>query len=282
MEVTTIAEQLFFTTVRIDTFTARDGLGAGTGFFLSHKINEVEYLFVVTNKHVVIGVEEGKFSFLKQKEGLPALGDGFTLNVGSKEWSKMWFGHPDPTIDIAICPLVPLLQFVKQQHGTDLFFRSVSTEMIPAEVQLAELDALESVTFVGYPNGVWDSKNLLPVVRQGTTASPIAVDFEGTPRFIIDASVFGGSSGSPVFILNQGSWATKQGGLVAGSRVLFIGVIAAVFFRTQMNQIIPVPIPTQIQPMAKQQEMIDLGIVFKAHTVVETVEAFLKANNLGS
>jgi hypothetical protein len=282
MEVTTIAEQLFFTTVRIDTFTADDGLGAGTGFFLSHKINEVEYLFVVTNKHVVMGVEEGKFSFLKQKERLPALGDGFTLNVASKEWSQMWFGHPDPTIDIAICPLGPLLQFVKQQHGTDLFFRSVSTEMIPTKVQLAELDALESVTFVGYPNGVWDSKNLLPVVRQGTTASPIAVDFEGTPRFIIDASVFGGSSGSPVFILNQGSWATKQGGLVAGSRVLFVGVIAAVFFRTQMNQIIPVPIPTQIQPMAKQQEMIDLGIVFKAHTVVETVEEFLKANNLGS
>jgi hypothetical protein len=280
MEVTTIAEQLFFTTVRIDTDTAHYGLGSGTGFFLSHKINEVEYLFVVTNKHVVMGVEEGKFSFLKQKEGMPALGDGFTLKIASNEWSKMWFGHPDTSIDIAICPLGPLLQFVKQQHGTDLFFRSVSTEIIPTKVQLAELDALESVTFVGYPNGVWDRKNLLPVVRQGTTASPIAVDFEGTPRFIIDASVFGGSSGSPVFILNQGSWATKQGGLVAGSRILFVGVIAAVFFRTQMNQIIPEPIPTQIQPMVKQQEMIDLGIVCKAHTVVETVEAFLNANSL--
>ncbi len=32
--------------------------------------------------------------------------------------------------------------------------------------------------------------------------------------------------------------------------------------------------------MAQQQEMIDLGIVFKARTVVETIEAFLKAHNV--
>jgi hypothetical protein len=67
--------------------------------------------------------------------------------------------------------------------------------------------------------------------------------------------------------------------MAIGSRFYFIGVIAAVFFRTHLNQIIPVPIPTQLQPMAKQQEMIDLGIVFKAHTVVETIEAFLNARN---
>jgi hypothetical protein len=62
-----------------------------------------------------------------------------------------------------------------------------------------------------------------------------------------------------------------------GSRCLFLGVIAAVFFRTKLNKIVSVPIPTQTQPMAEQQEMIDLGIVFKARTVVETVEAFLEA-----
>lgn len=280
MQVKTIAEQLFFTTVRIDTLSADGNQGSGTGFFFSHKLGDNQYLFVVTNKHVVVGMREGRFSFVKQKDGLPALGDGFNLHIGPDTWPTMWFGHPDPNIDIALCPLVPLIDFAKNHHGVDLFFRSVDSTLIPNEQQIAELDAVEPVTFVGYPNGVWDSKNLLPVVRRGTTASPIEVDFEGTPRFIVDASVFGGSSGSPVFILNQGSWATKDGGLVAGSRFMFVGVIAAVFFRTQLNQIIPVPIPTQVRPMAQQQEMIDLGIVFKAHTVVETIEAFLKAYNI--
>lgn len=280
MKIKTIAEQLFFTTVRIDTIAANGGKGAGTGFFCSHKVAGVDYLFIVTNKHVVMGMHEGCFSFLKQADGLPSLGDGFTLNIGPQDWPNMWFGHPDQNVDIAICPLVPLLNFVKQQHGTDLFFRTVDTSMIPTSKQVAELDAVESVTFIGYPNGVWDSKNLLPVARRGTTASPIEVDFEGTPRFLIDASVFGGSSGSPVFILNHGSWATKDGGLVVGSRFHFVGVIAAVFFRTHLNQIVPVPIPTQVQPMAQQQEMIDLGIVFKARTVVETIDAILKAHNV--
>lgn len=281
MQVKTIAEQLFFTTVRIDTIATNGGQGSGTGFFLGHKIEgDKQALFVVTNKHVINGMQEGRFSFLKQKDGLPSLGDGFTLNIGPQDWPNMWFGHPDPAIDIAICPLLPLVEFVKQQHGTDLFFRVVESSMIPTPQQVAELDAVESVTFVGYPNGVWDSKNLLPVARRGTTASPIEVDFEGTPRFLIDASVFGGSSGSPVFILNHGSWATKDGGLVVGSRFHFVGVIAAVFFRTHLNQIISVPIPTQVQPMAQQQEMIDLGIVFKARTIVETIEEFLKARNV--
>lgn len=281
MQVKTIAEQLFFTTVRIDTIATNSGQGSGTGFFFGHKIGEDKQIFfVVTNKHVINGMQGGRFSFLKQKDGLPTLGDGFTLNVGPQDWPNMWFGHPDPAIDIAICLLSPLIEFVKQQHGTDIFFRVVESSMIPTLQQLAELDAVESVTFVGYPNGVWDRKNLLPVARRGTTASPLEVDFEGTPSFLIDASVFGGSSGSPVFILNQGSWATRDGGLVAGSRFHFVGVIAAVFFRTHLNQIIPVPIPTQVQPMAQQQEMIDLGIVFKARTVVETIEAYLRARNV--
>jgi hypothetical protein len=280
VQVKTIAEQLFFTTVRIDTVAPNRAQGSGTGFFFGHKIGEIQYLFVVTNKHVVKGMSEGQFSFLKQKDGLPTLGDGFSLHIGAQDWPNMWFGHPDQDIDIAICPLVPLLEFVKMQHGTDLFLRAVDTSMIPTPQQTAELDAVETVTFIGYPNGIWDSKNLLPVARRGTTASPIEVDFEGTPRFLIDASVFGGSSGSPVFILNQGTYAMKDGGIALGSRFHFVGVIAAVFFRTQLNQIISVPIPTHAQPMAQQQEMIDLGIVFKARTVVETIDAFLKTHKV--
>jgi hypothetical protein len=278
MQVKTIAEQLFFTTVRIDTINANGGQGSGTGFFFSHTIGNQNYPFIVTNKHVVMGMREGALSFLQRRDSLPTLGNGFRLRVD--EWAKAWFGHPSPDIDIAVCPFAPIEAQLKQNHNIDLFYRYVSSATIPTPQQVAELDAVEMVTFVGYPNGIWDSKNMLPVARRGTTASPIEVDFEGTPRFLVDASVFGGSSGSPVFILNQGTYAMKDGSIAIGSRFYFVGVIAAVFFRTQLNQIIAVPIPTQVQPMAQEQEMIDLGIVFKARTVVETVEAFLKAQNV--
>lgn len=280
MQPKTLAEQLFFTTVRIDTVAANGSDGSGTGFFFSHRIGDSFYPFVVTNKHVVRGMREGALSFLQRTGELPTLGNGYRLRID--DWDQAWFGHPDPNVDIAICPFAPIEAHIKQHANLDLFYRFVSNDMIPNPQQTAELDAVELVTFVGYPNGVWDSKNLLPVARRGTTASPIEIDFEKTPRFLIDASVFGGSSGSPVFILNQGSWSNKDGGVSIGSRFYFVGVIAAVFFRTQMNQIVAVPIPTQMQPMAKQQEMIDLGIVFKARTVVETIEEFLKSRSAGS
>lgn len=116
------------------------------------------------------------------------------------------------------------LRFYKKQHGVDLFIRCVETSMIPNEEQIKQMDAIEPITFIGYPNGIWDSTNLLPVARRGTTASPIEVDFEGSPRFLIDASVFGGSSGSPVFILNQGSFATRMVALPLAHVSILLGL----------------------------------------------------------
>ncbi len=275
MQVESIAEQLFFTTVRIDTVSANGAAGSGTGFFFSYKREDINYPFVVSNKHVVMGMKEVSLTFHQRKDNKPLLGHGFRLNI--EDWKDIWFGHPNPDIDIAICPFAPIEAHIKHQNKIDLFYRHIGPEIIPNDEQLAKLDAIETITFIGYPNGIWDKSNLLPVARRGTTASPLSVDFENTPRFLIDASVFGGSSGSPVFILNQGMVTDKSGNTAIASRLLFIGVIAAVFYRTQLNQIIVVPIPTQVQPMAQQQEMIDIGIVFKAQTVVETVEAFLSA-----
>lgn len=274
MQVDSLAENLFFTTVRIDTTTTDGRAGSGTGFLYAHKISDSQHaIFVVTNKHVVAGMRGGALTFLKKKDEKPDLGHGFRLQLN--DWTQAWFGHPSAEIDIAVIPFIPLEAHIKSQAGIELFYRCVDSSMLPNAGQVAQLDAIESVTFIGYPNGIWDSANLIPVARRGTTATPIAVDFEGSPRFIIDASVFGGSSGSPVFILNNGMYTDKRGGTIIGSRIFFVGVVAAVFFRTELNQIVAVPIPTQTQPMAQQHEMIDLGIVFKAKTVVETIEAFL-------
>jgi hypothetical protein len=277
MNVTSLAEQLFFTTVRLDTVTDTGAQGCGTGFLYAQKHGDQTFPFVVTNKHVVRGMKAGWLNFLQRDGDKPKLGSAFRLEI--QGWPDAWFDHPSPDVDIAICPFVPLESHIKQQSNVDLFYRFVGSETIPSQAELDNIDALESVTFIGYPNGIWDRSNFLPVARRGMTAMPLIVDFENTPRFLIDASVFGGSSGSPVFLLNQGAYSGKSG-MTIGSRCFFVGVIASVFFRRQFNQIVAVPIPTHAQPMVEQQEMIDLGIVFKARTVVETVEAYLKAKNI--
>lgn len=273
MRVETAAEQLFFVTARIDTEDHAGRPGSGTAFLFDFAHGEMHYPFVVTNKHVVSGMASGSITFLKAEKGEVKLGDAQRLAIN--DWDQAWFGHPSPEIDIAICPFAPIQQHFEAQ-GWEPFFRSIPSAVVPTTEQLNDLDAIETVTFVGYPNGIWDKSNLLPVARRGTTATPPAIDFEGRPEFIIDASVFGGSSGSPVFLFNQGTFASRDGAVNIGTRFLFLGVVSAVFFRTALSEIIAVPIPTATIPMAQNQEMLDLGIVLKSSTVIQTVEAFLR------
>lgn len=59
---------------------------------------------------------------------------------------------------------------------------------------------MESVEFIGYPEGLYDSVNCLPIARRGMMATLGYIDYEGKPEFLIDATVLTGSSGSPVFM----------------------------------------------------------------------------------
>ena len=112
-----------------------------------------------------------------------------------------------------------------KQEGKDIFFISIPKSLFPTQEQLKEISAIEDIVFVGYPNAIRDEVNLSPIIRRGITATPVDRDYENKPIFLIDASVFGGSSGSPVFIFNQGSYAHK-GGLTMGTRVMFLGIVA--------------------------------------------------------
>ncbi|EPM0508433.1 trypsin-like serine peptidase [Pseudomonas putida] len=274
MEVISNSEKLFFNTIKITTVDTLGQAGTGTGFLFQFTRNGGDLPLIVTNKHVIENTVSAQLTVHRGADGIAQLGQASTIEVPPNIWSKMWIGHPDPDVDIAVAAFGPIYNML-QENGLSPFVCMILEEELPTEEQLKELDALEEVVFVGYPNGVWDRVNALPVLRRGTTATPLQVDFENSPRFIIDASVFGGSSGSPVFISNSGGFATKDGGYAIGTRFYFIGVIAAVFYRTQLNEIVTRAIPTAVTPVAVQQEMIDLGIVFKARTVVETANHWL-------
>lgn len=274
MEVTSIAEKLLFVTVRIDTVNKKGENGSGTGFIFLHKYKDVQALSIVTNKHVVKDAVQGGITFIKKKDDKPTLGDSFRLQFN--DFEKLWKGNDDPYIDVTVTPLIPLLEQLKNKFNVDVYYHHLSSENIPNEEQVKQIDAIENITFIGYPNGIWDRKNHTPILRQGTTATHYAVDFENEKKFLIDASVFGGSSGSPVLLYNSGAYTNKGGGLMGGTRLFFLGIVAAVFFRNSVNEIISVPIPTNHKNISVGQEMIDLGIVFKASTIVETIESAIE------
>lgn len=277
MKVQTILEKLLFSTIKIETIYA-NGTGSGTGFFFNYIYDNQTFPFIVTNKHVIENSIGAYLTFIEEKAGAPVIGNGFTLGIGQEWWEKCWFGHSDPDIDIAVIPLNPLLEDTISRHEISPFCQFVTSALIPSQAQLDSLSVLETITFLGYPNGLWDPKSLIPVMRRGTTATPLMLDFEGKPKFLIDASVFGGSSGSPVFITDQGMYTTRTGSTRVGSRIYFIGVIAGVYYRTDKNEVIPGPLPMLNGAVVEFNQMIDLGIVFKAHTVEETIMQFIKLN----
>jgi hypothetical protein len=81
-------------------------------------------------------------------------------------------------VDLAIVPLRPL-ERAARDLGVQLYYHASDSQRIPDAATVREFDALEDVLFVGYPSGVWDQVNLMPILRRGTTATPLELDFEG-------------------------------------------------------------------------------------------------------
>jgi len=278
VNINTPAERLFFSTVRIETELGKGKTGTGTAFVFAVVRGDRNFLCLVSNKHVIANATVGRFFFTAATKEGTAPDIGKRVDIVHNQFDRAWHGHEDPAVDIAITPLWPIVKQLEAQNAKP-FFVPITDELMPTEAQLGELDALEEVVFIGYPNGIYDTKNLLPVMRRGTTATPIHVNYDGKPIFLMDASVFPGSSGSPVLICHSGSYRSKNS-LVLGSRLLFLGIVSSVFVRHDHGRIELMTIPTQQMPMARTEQMIDLGVVFNYNAVRECVESFMRKFNV--
>lgn len=273
MKVETIAEQLYFNTILIESQTNEGITSVGTGFIIDAVHKTRQGSFLVTNKHVINGGTKGVLRFHLKEDGSPKLQQGYKLNV--PDFKVYWMGHPDPKVDVTLMSMSVVLEHAKQS-GKELYYRSIPQSLCPSERDLEELDALEEIVFIGYPLGIYDEAQYLPVVRRGITASPVQVDHDGERKFLIDAAVFPGSSGSPVFILDRGVYPKRGGGVVLADRTHFLGILAAGYYESSTAAVVRTPIPTGGQhPSGTGKQMINLGIVFKADTVFELAQSII-------
>lgn len=269
-----ISEQLTYSTVRIECELSTGGTSTGTGFFfnfLENKENNSHIPVVITNKHVIKNATKGKLIITKSNEkGEPIDTEHFTLSFG--EFESFWKLHPEDDVDLCAMPIAPFINMAKER-GDKLFYIPFTKELLPTDKQLSELRALEDVLMIGYPNGIWDSVNNMPIFRKGTTATNPVLDYNGKKEIMIDIAAFPGSSGSPVLIFNENGYSDRNGNTYMGSsRVIFLGVLFAGPQMTTTGEIIMTP--NLQRPISVSKIPNNLGLIIKSERILELEKLF--------
>ena len=256
-----VLEQLCYSTVRIECENGYSPTSTGTGFFFSYEAADKEpVLAIITNKHVLQGMTTGRFIMTAATEdGQPINTLHYPITVsGIQRYIRP---HPAADVDLCALPVAPVLKAAAAQ-GIRLFYRSLNSRFVPTPGQLADLQVLEDILMIGYPNGIWDKHNNMPILRRGSTATHPNLDYEGRKEFLIDAACFPGSSGSPVLIYNHAGYGPRNGGLMMdASRVLLMGVLYAGPQYAPGGEV-----PTQA-PLLRIPN--NLGLVVKAERILE-------------
>lgn len=250
------AVELLHTTILIETNES-----VGTGFLFKSNEAEPHSIFLVTNKHVIENSTKGTLR-------MPRVG-GDPITVTIDDFETHWLGHPGSDVDIAVLPVGWMLSELSN-NGIQLDVKYIQESLIPDRDLLQQIGPFAEVLFVGYPNGLIDSVSLQPIVRRGMLASRPEIDYDGTPTVLIDASVFPGSSGSPVFILHSSPMFFGNNQISFAKRMYFLGVIASVMIRREVGTVSFESIPTALGMISETQQMIDIGVVFRSEEVART------------
>ena len=221
-------------------------VSAGTGFFYLAKEDlgngvVLGKLLLISNKHVFRdgnGVMTIRLN-RKKSDGTPDYGRAIKFSY--PEFSEGYFAHPDDNVDLAC---VDISQFTH----TDAYIANITDKFL-APIDYEKVALGSDVLFVGFPDDRYDIVNNLPLVRKGTLASMPDIDFNGKGELVIDAQVFPGSSGSPVFVLWDG-------------RYRLLGVISKTMLRNAANTESPQTV----------DQILGLGIVIKQRHIRELID----------
>lgn len=257
MNLNDISTQLLFTTVPIWTEYMSGDQGSATAFIYNYPVagKENQSLPVlITSHHVLKNAKRAVIEMVERDGDKPNREKRVRIDLPAESLLQ----NASLELDLAFIPLGAALNQL-EAVGRPAFFRSITPDIIPSHAVLDDLAAVEDIVFLGYPSGLRDETNANPLIRRGITSTPVWNSYQGRPTFIIDAGVFPGSSGSPVFILNNGSYATKDG-LVVGNRIFFLGMVSHSIVRNESGT----------------QTFLGLGEVLKSSTIRDFVDKHIQ------
>ena len=264
-----ISELIVNSTIRLectgDTLINGKNVGytsTGTGFYFAFKIDSLIVPVIVTNNHVVANSHTCTLNFTESIDNSPKYRSIIPYTLQNS--SNMWIKHPN--VDLAILPINPIIEEIKKTKNKTPFVTPYTEDLIPSKTLLDEITAIEEVLMIGYPKGLWDKTNNLPIVRKGITATPVYLDYEGKKEFLLDIPNYGGSSGSPIVLFNQGSYSSKRGGINIGGRIALLGInVQSYDYQAEGKLLLPANNPP-IQTMT--QVPFNIAIVIKSEELL--------------
>jgi hypothetical protein len=243
---------------KINPFECAD---VGAAFLVA----KAQRIYVVTAAHVIRNAEDASIFFFRRRTTVdePAL---FEFRRPSY-FGELWHYSVDERLDIAITPLSPESEIVQALNAAGVTVEAFPLhdprDLTPSALTVSY--DLEEVLFAGYPAGYWDPVSGSPIVRRGITATPLSVDYQDDPVFLLDGAVYRGCSGGPVVVIERElvipspyiqEWARYEP-LLHQERFLFLGMITDV----QHEQGHP-------------SNLLNLGRVVKAAQIFRVVEEY--------
>lgn len=204
---------------------------SGTAFLLSladARLKDRAFTYLVTNRHVAQpGVEDGHpcqpvAYLLRADAKVPDSSGSYSTVTQLSPTGLAWTFPTDPSVDLAIAPISV------NAEKLDVVFLPTSLLLDDAATRQSNVQEGDSVLFTGLFIQMVGQAHSEPIVREGKIAMMPREKIPTTLRdlgdvYLVDCHVFGGNSGSPMFIDLAGS---RNGNLTVGVNYRLLGVVS--------------------------------------------------------
>lgn len=244
----------------------------GTGVLFGVPGDAARRVWLVTAKHVFSNPKEKwepealrlRFAWFADRPVNEYFGVEIALR---RDEQRLWYSHPDPGVDLACIPLAISKEDAGRPEVAGVGFADIAKS--------EELFQGAQIMVLGYPEAVGGDFWNDAVVRQGVVAwLDRRNDVNG--RVLIDADVFPGNSGGPVFRVPSGMG--KDGSFHIGGRAAFVGIVSSGQLQAMPITAAGAPVVSEGGGQALSHSFIGIGLLEPASRVRTLLEAALAAD----